>query len=119
MKAGIFICMWLTPLICWGNELLLEATKQKLSIQKLQGLQVNKECAANSKACLAVLSQAPTKSLGQGPEGTVGHPASKFCGVKGGSSVILVDEKHNQYDYCIFQGKYFVDSWDLYRKYKK
>lgn len=118
MKTLILICLWSIPLISWGEELLLEATKQKFKVEKLEGLQVNGECLKAREACLAMLAKAPAP-IPKGPENTVGHPASKYCHAKGGASVILIDVKHNQYDYCLFQNKYLVDSWDLYRKYNK
>ena len=49
----------------------------------------------------------------------IGNPASIFCSRGGGLSVILEDKNHNEYDFCKISEKYFVDSWDLYKWYKK
>lgn len=116
MKSTLLIVLFLLPLVSWGEELLF--LKKKVAIHKWEGMRVNAECVQGPKECLAVLAKAPVKAEEKGPGKTVGHPASKFCAAKGGRSAIFEDQKHNQYDYCIFE-KFYVDSWDLYRKYKQ
>lgn len=117
MKSLLTSLLLVFPLITFGQELLLG--KKKIQFQKLEGLTVNAECAREAKLCLELISKAPVKTETPGPLGTLGNPASKYCGSKGGASVILEDKGHNQYDYCVFKEKYLVDSWDLYRKEKK
>ena len=117
MKFLITGILLVLPLTSFGQEFLLG--KKKIQIQKLQGLSVNAECAQESKQCLELIGKTPIKAVAPGPMKTVGNPASKFCTSKGGASVIMEDKDHNQYDYCYFNAKYLVDSWDLYRKEKK
>lgn len=91
---------------------------QKIEITKLEGVKVNSECQKDKIHCLELLNK-PVKNPVQSHKESVGNPASDFCHAAGGSSAILEDKKHNEYDFCLFDKKYFIDSWDFYRKFKK
>jgi putative hemolysin len=97
------------------------ATTRTLRVSLLNGIRVSSECTLEKKHCLELLSKKGhfknTKSTEV--KTTLGNPASINCEKSGGASAILEDEKHNEYDYCVFENKYYVDSWDFYKKFKK
>lgn len=116
-----FFFLYLTPL-AQALELTLKTdpkTVKKFNISKLHGIQVNSECIRNKSHCLKLLSQEKIAVDNKRSDGTIGNPASDYCHSAGGSSEILEDKKHNEYDYCVFEDKYYVDSWDFYKKYKR
>ncbi|MCO4756053.1 MAG: DUF333 domain-containing protein [Bacteriovoracaceae bacterium] len=45
---------------------------------------------------------------------TLGDPASRYCKLTGGMSIILRDAKNRQYDFCKFKDGSMIDSWGLY-----
>ena len=92
---------------------------KKFIISKLEGIQVNAECLKDKKHCLELLSKPKNPNEKKESDGSIGNPASDFCLVKNGASAILEDKKHNEYDYCVFENKFYVDSWDFYKKYRK
>ena len=81
-------------------------------------MKVSDECLIKSKICDSYTDGLPANSKKQTSHWR-GNPASQFCENKGGSSVILKDEKSNEYDYCKFEEDFFIDSWDLYERSKK
>lgn len=96
------------------------APAKKINIEKLNGLHVNIECIQNKKECLTFITNSKKTdpaSISQTKQfqHVLGNPASNFCETNKGSSEILSDLKNNEYDYCVFENKYFVDSWDFYR----
>jgi putative hemolysin len=46
------------------------------------------------------------------------HPASHFCIKSTGKSEIYYDSENNQHDYCVFENKFIIDSWDFYKRFK-
>lgn len=48
-----------------------------------------------------------------------GNPASIYCQSVGGVSEIYTDQENNQHDYCNFQDKYIIDSWNLLKRFKR
>lgn len=96
-----------------------KAPAREIKIEQLNGFHVNDECIKNKKECLSLIlrpfKEDPIKSAKtkQAPH-VLGNPASDFCKVNHGNSEILQDKKNNEYDYCVFKDKYFVDSWDFF-----
>lgn len=88
---------------------------RKIKIEKLSGFHVNSKCIENKNECLALISK-PKKGETQNLSG---NPASDFCSANNGKSEILRDSKNNEYDFCVLNDKYFVDSWDFYSLNKK
>lgn len=94
---------------------------KKINIELLNGMHVNQKCIEAQSDCLSVLNKLKKtgdKSIAPYPK-LVGNPASNHCQQSGGYSEILHDEKNNEYDYCVFNEKYFVDSWDFYKQKRK
>ncbi len=94
-------------------------TVKKIDVSELQGVHVNSECLREKNHCLKILSQEKKVLPKKRTDQTIGNPASDFCHSAVGSSIILEDKKHSEYDYCLLEDKYFVDSWDFFKKYKK
>jgi putative hemolysin len=102
-------------------EMLIYKTPKKatkIEISFLDGVKVNDDCLKNKKECLLIMNKS-VKPVIQSHKLSIGNPASEFCHAAGGASAILEDQKHNEYDFCLFEKKYYVDSWDFYKKYKK
>lgn len=102
------------------KELYYQLEKNKtetISIVLINDMKVNNECLKNKKMCLDILSVPVKSKLIE--EKLSGNPASIFCFNKKGESIILRDNKFNEYDYCKFPGGMMVDSWDFFGKYKK
>lgn len=95
-------------------------TQKKISIMQVDNLDMNSTCAKNKKKCMQVITKSiMTPKKIKDDHLTIGNPASDFCQANEGHSAILEDEKHNQYDYCIFNNIYFIDSWNFFKKYNK
>lgn len=94
--------------------------KRQITIEKHKGMSVNDECLKNLSECMALLT--PVKRANKSASKINhprGNPASDFCESIKGNPAILHDQKNNEYDYCLIKGKYFVDSWDLYKANSK
>lgn len=90
--------------------------KRLINIEKLNGMNVNDECLKNKSECRALLTiTKPSKKTDSKTNHPRGNPASEYCESIQGNPAILHDQKNNEYDYCLLKGKYFVDSWDLYK----
>lgn len=85
--------------------------QQEIQIKPFQGLKVNQKCIDLNDKCMALLSTKIKLIVKQTK--IAGHPASKVCQAKGGYSIILKDNKKNEYDYCTFSDGSMVSSWDL------
>jgi hypothetical protein len=92
---------------------------KKIEIKKLESFHVNDDCIKEKKKCLALLNIPKKNILLKGNFNLAGNPASLFCREQSGKSEILYDSKNNEYDYCVLNNKYFVDSWDFYNKNQK
>jgi putative hemolysin len=87
---------------------------KKIAIIDFNGFSVNDVCANKLNNCQALLATKLVRSISSlDTKRLVGHPASKMCFAKGGSSIILKDPKRNEYDYCLFPDGSMIDSWQL------
>lgn len=119
MKFHLFILLTLCASLEAKEILLMRLNEgqKEIVVQKLEGLDVNDLCLKASKKCLEKINEKPkieTKS-----DSVAGNPASLFCEAKGGRSLILEDKKRNEYDYCELSDGYVVNSWHMYKKFKK
>lgn len=96
-----------------------EGKNKTLKISTFDKLHVNAECLQEKKTCLKLIEKFRAVRFEKEQSGQLGNPASHFCQNAGGEILILEDKKHNEYDYCKISEKYMVDSWDLYRRFKK
>jgi len=95
----------------WATE---KNKEQKVEIKKLDGILVNDECFSNKTVCLKIIAAVKKDKSQKKPEkGPLGNPASTKCSMNKGQSEILRDGKHNEYDFCLFEQKYLIDSWAL------
>lgn len=104
----------------YSEELLYQFsknTKIEISIVTVLGMKVSESCQKNQKACFKLFET--KKNRIRKAKGFRGNPASSICDELSGSSAILKDAKSNEYEYCLFGENYFIDSWDLYRKFNK
>lgn len=107
-----------------GDEMKYRPDKQTIKIikiEKYEGLHVNEQCLLDKKKCIKLFDGNKIYKLqtANNPKEFAGNQASDFCRSIKGSPVILEDKKNNEYDYCKFQNKYFVDAWDLFKMYQK
>jgi putative hemolysin len=85
-----------------------------IKILEVNMYSVNNACANNMNKCQALLATKLVRSISSLDKNKIlGHPASKMCFAKGGSSVILKDVARNEYDYCTFPDGSMIDSWQL------
>lgn len=93
---------------------------EKIAISKMEGLSVNDSCAREKKECFSAIEQGLLENSSiKKDKSQAGNPASLFCQRIKGINIILQDERKNEYDYCKLDNKYLIDSWQLYKKYKK
>lgn len=93
---------------------------KNIDIELLNGMHVNSLCLKNKVECLSLLKkQTSVKNSPKSQGHVLGNPASIFCNSIGGKSEILKDKKNNEYDFCVLNDKYFIDSWDLYKTYRE
>lgn len=95
----------------------LNEGQKDVLIQKLQDIDVNEICFKSSEKCLKRISEKPKVEVKSTL--TAGNPASLYCQSIGGKNLILEDKKRNEYDFCEFTEGYVVNSWHIYKKYKK
>jgi len=94
--------------------------KDVLNLTQLDSMKVNEVCHKNEKDCLLQIKIGlKNKPKSEVDHIQAGNPASQFCHQLGGASLIVEDKIRNEYDFCKFSGKYLIDSWDLYKKYKR
>jgi len=95
----------------WATE---KNKELKVEIQKLDNILVNEECIKNKTICKKIIDEVKKNKSETKPEkGPLGNPASTKCSLNKGQSEILRDNKHNEYDFCLFEQKYLIDSWAL------
>lgn len=119
---GFFLVILLQTQCAFALDLYLKTdskTTKKFVISRLEGMQVNNTCIKEKSHCLEVLSKPKREIIKKDSDGPIGNPASDFCLSSNGASAILEDKKHNEYDYCVLENKYYVDSWDFFKKYRK
>lgn len=119
--------------LCWadfayGGEIILKrylTSKKALTEAKaidINGIRVSKKCV-NHKGIPSCMAWVATrkKSTGASSSGVplIGHPAAKNCKSHNGVSLIFLDTKNNEVDYCLFKDDSFVNSWDLYHANNK
>jgi putative hemolysin len=88
----------------------------KIKFEKLNGVLVNDLCLKEKKECLKLIDSIKKnkiETVKTDKKAPLGNPASTNCEAHQGQSEILRDAKHNEYDFCVLDKKYFVDSWDL------
>ena len=92
----------------------------EIEIFEIEKLHVNKLCFEHYQDCLTFLKEKVNSKAVTFPKSPpVGHPASQFCQSANGRSEIFHDQKYNQYDFCAFDEKYIIDSWNFYNRFKK
>lgn len=123
MKKLVFIILSFSGL-CFSQdfpeELYFQITKsetRRVRIKSLDELRVSTNCFDKKKSCQKFFSA--KQNIIHYKSKLSGNPASIFCAEKKGVSVILRDDKKNEYDFCQFNDEYLIDSWDLFRKYNK
>lgn len=90
---------------------------EKIEIVTVDNMKVSESCSKNKKSCFALFDR---KKVSVHKKTKLrGNPASIYCHEKGGFSSIFKDEKNNEYDFCRFEKDFYVDSWDLYKRYAK
>lgn len=106
-----------------ADEFYLRSPNQKkeiLMLSQLHSMKVNEACRTNKYDCLLQIKNGLKNEEKTKPDNVqAGNPASLFCHRLGGVSLIAEDKEKNEYDICKLSGKYLIDSWDLYKKYKQ
>lgn len=107
----LFISSLKAEVFTWANE---KKSVQKIQIEILNGMKVNSTCFKEKIACLKILDSIQKTHIELKIEkGPLGNPASAYCESHNGQPEILRDAKNNEYDFCLLDKKYLVDSWDL------
>lgn len=113
----IIILLSLVSLVLHAEEFIFYSDSnksEKISIQRLNGLHVNARCLKEKKDCLKVIESIKKDKVElKNVKGPLGNPASINCKTHHGQSEILRDHQNNEYDYCLLEKKYLIDSWDL------
>jgi putative hemolysin len=92
----------------------------KIEIFNIDELNVNEFCFKNKKECINFfIKLKKNKNKASKDIVQLGHPASINCQELGGLSEIYTDSSGNQHDYCNFNQKYIIDSWNLLKSFKK
>lgn len=90
---------------------------QKIEIVTVDDMKVSEACSKYKKSCFSSFDR---KKISVHKKTKLkGNPASIYCHEKGGRSLIFRDAKNNEYDFCKFEKDFYVDSWDLYKRYAK
>lgn len=100
----------------------LDAKSKTIEILEVDKIHVSKSCFDSKKECLNFISKSVEKLKSKkdsSKKQTFGHPASQFCQKLDGNSVIVFDKENNQYDLCLINNLYYIDSWDLFNQIKK
>lgn len=90
-----------------------------IEILEKSKLHINENCYKNFEECSKFLkSKIKSKHIENKKNNLIGNPASHFCLTAGGSPEIFHDNLNKQYDFCNFEEKYIIDSWDYYTRLK-
>lgn len=100
-----------------AKTLYLPGSEKKIPIEIVtkDKVKINSLCSKLDKKCKALIATKIKLTKTKHQDGS--HPASIGCERKGGESIILQDEKRNDYDYCLFKDGSMIDSWDLEKSY--
>lgn len=90
---------------------------ESIEIVTVDGMQVSQSCSNDKKNCWASFKNIKFKKRKKTK--LLGNPASIFCNDIKGESRIFKDSKNNEYDFCKFKKDFYVDSWDLYKRFNK
>lgn len=87
-----------------------------VEVTSFNGIHISKNCIKNGTPnCLAwKATSSKTQPKVKSNIPLLGHPASKLCQAKMGTSLIFIDEFGVEVDYCQFRDNSAVNSWDLY-----
>lgn len=108
------------PLKIYSMDLVYQydkKTSSKIVITNFHGMNASESCLKAAKECSKLIDKKKIR-LDKIP-GLKGNPASIACEEIGGSPAILKDEKFNDYEYCLLEKNYFIDSWDLHERLSK
>lgn len=88
-----------------------------VNIVEIKKNKVSANCLKNS-SCLAMkISNGKPAKIQVTKSPFVGNPGANYCWDVGAKNRILVDEKNNQYDFCVFEDGSMIDAWNLYSKH--
>ncbi|MCM2276789.1 MAG: hypothetical protein NDJ89_01780 [Oligoflexia bacterium] len=86
-------------------------------IVRYQGTRVSHDCARAPERCKAL--SAHLRKPAQAPARTSklsGHPANDLCVALSGKPVRLLDSEKNQRNFCEFEDRSLIDSWQLLKR---
>lgn len=84
-------------------------------LTRYRGSLITKSCFSRGKPnCLAEKSLLYKKQVKSKTVPLLGNPAARFCLSYGAVNLLFFDSERNEYDYCVFQDKSAINSWDLY-----
>ena len=111
------ILLILTINSAMAKTLYLPSSKKSVPIEILtkDNVKINSLCLKLDKKCKALMATKLKINKVKHQDGS--HPASVGCEQKGGESIILQDDKRNDYDFCLFKDGSMIDSWDLEKSY--
>lgn len=126
MKYFLLFIFFIYSTLLFADVFRFDLDKKSKTVEmvKLEKLNVSKNCYDASKLCLITINKFVEKikkntNIESSHQKTYGHPASIFCQKIEGNSVIVFDKENNQYDLCLINNTYYIDSWDLFNQYKK
>lgn len=90
---------------------------ETIEMVTVDDMQVSQSCSKDKKTCWPYFKN--TKIKKHKKTKLKGNPASIFCNEIQGESRIFKDNKNNEYDFCKFKDDFYVDSWDLYKRFNK
>jgi hypothetical protein len=85
-----------------------------VTVVELGKNRLSKSCLKSGNQCLAILALKKKVSEPSPPTELLGHPAARYCQSHDATNLIFIDQKKNEFDYCLFKDGSFINSWDLY-----
>jgi putative hemolysin len=123
MKCLALLILFLFSQVAYSLELYRfiddKNPKMIVTIYDLDGMSVNEKCFKEKAKCLTFfIEKTKHKKMFVKDKIQIGHPASENCSTLSGASEIFTDKENNQHDYCVFKEGYFIDSWNLLKRFK-
>ncbi|KYG66786.1 hypothetical protein AZI86_07025 [Bdellovibrio bacteriovorus] len=101
----------------------IPAKKASIEVKAVsfKGFRISKNCGGKEPmTCMAWKSTSiKIQNRTSASVPLVGHPAARNCQDLQGVSLIFLDDKKNEVDYCVFRDESFINSWDLYHATNK
>lgn len=116
--AFLFFCTYAMAATTTSWTMMIKGQKKPVIVKtiKVQNAEVSENCAKKCTALEKLAAKPSSPGENPVPQWT-GHPASVFCQSIGGMNRIFKNSKNQEYDFCEFKDKSYIDAWDLFYKH--